>query len=119
MTLNITEVQKEVIESQGFMVVEFKLWYRKLGEMLLEYAQRIIDTRKAIVLFLQDKMLKAFESLANLAERISQELESCFKLYDYNLCEERQKYPFIRSIGKEYRPNLNNKIVYHRCRDRC
>ena len=35
MALNVTNEQKNVIESQGFMVVEFKLWYRKLGEMLL------------------------------------------------------------------------------------
>lgn len=44
MALNVTNEQKKVIESQGFMVVEFKLWYRKLGEILLEYTQRIIDT---------------------------------------------------------------------------
>lgn len=119
MILNVTNEQKKLIESQGFMVVEFKLWYRKLGKMLLEYAERMIDTRKAIVLFLQDRMLKAFESLANLTERISQELESISKFYDYNLYEERPKYPFIRSIGKEYKPNFNNKVVYHRCRDRC
>lgn len=119
MILNVTNEQKKLIESQGFMVIEFKLWYRKLGEMLLKYTPKIIDTWKAIVLFLQDKTLKAFESLANLAERMSQELESCSKFYDYNLYEERPKYPFIRFIGKEYRPNFNNKVVYHRCRDRC
>lgn len=53
MVLNVTEKQKKLIESQGYMVVEFKLWYRKLGEMLIDYVRRWIDTWKAIILFLQ------------------------------------------------------------------
>ena len=36
MVLNVTEEQKKLIESQGYMVVEFKLWFRKLGEMLID-----------------------------------------------------------------------------------
>lgn len=40
MYLNVSEDQKKVIELQGYMVVEFKLWYRKLGEMILEYARK-------------------------------------------------------------------------------
>lgn len=44
MVLNVSEEQKMVIESKGYMVVEFKLWCRKLGEMLLEYDAKVIDT---------------------------------------------------------------------------
>ena len=40
MILNVTNEQKHVIESQGFMVVEFKLWCRKLGKMILEYTEK-------------------------------------------------------------------------------
>ncbi len=115
MILNVTNEQKRVIESQRFMVVEFKLWYRKLGKMLLEYAERIIDTRKAIMLFIQEKMNRGFDTLKDFADKIKPYIEE-LQEFEY---EERPKYPFIRSIGKKYRPNFNNKVVYHRCRDRC
>lgn len=116
MALNVTNEQKKVIESQGFMVVEFKLWYRKLGEILLEYTQRIIDTWKAIMLFIQEKMNRVFvDMLKDFADTIKPYVE---ELQEFEH-EERPKYPFVRSIGKGYRPNFNNKVVYHRCRDRC
>lgn len=67
MALNVTNEQKKVIESQGFMVVEFKLWYRKLGEILLEYTQRIIDTWKAIMLFIQKKLADLEKNKAKIA----------------------------------------------------
>ena len=53
MVLNVTEEQKKLIESQGYMVVEFKAWFRKLWEMLIDYVRIWIDTWKAIALFLQ------------------------------------------------------------------
>lgn len=40
MDLNVSEDQKKVIELQGYMVVEFKLWCRKLGKMILEYTEK-------------------------------------------------------------------------------
>lgn len=115
MILNVTNEQKKVIESQGFMVVEFKLWYRKLGEVLFEYTKRIIDTWKAIMLFIQEKMNRVFDTLKDFADKIEPYIEE-FQAFEY---EKGLKYPFIRSIDKEYRPNFNNKVVYHRCRDRC
>ena len=115
MILNVTNEQKNVIESQGFMVVEFKLWYRKLGEVLFECTKRIINTWKAIILFIQEKMNRVFDALKDFADKIKPCIEE-LQEFEY---EERPKYPYIRSIGKEYRPNFNNKVVYHRCRDRC
>lgn len=115
MILNVTNEQKKVIESQGFMVVEFKLWCRKLGEMLLEYTQRIIDVWKAIMLFIQEKINRTFYTLKDFADKIKPCIEE-LQEFEY---KERPKYPFVRSIGKEYRPDFNNKVVYHRCRDRC
>lgn len=73
MVLNVTEEQKKVIESQGYMVVEFKLWCKKLTEQLTDFAHILIDAWKAIVLFLQDMMLKAFDSMKSLADRIMEE----------------------------------------------
>lgn len=119
MILNVTEEQKKLLESQEYMVVEFKLWYRKLGETLIDYVRRWIDTWKAIILFLQEKMFKAFDALQDLAERMAMELNPYAKRLEVVYCEERQKYPFIRSLGRKYQPNFSHKVIYHRCRDRC
>ena len=83
MILNVTNEQKKLIESQGFMVVEFKLWYRKLGEMLLEYTQRIIDTRKATILFIQEKMNRAFDTLKDFADKIKPYIEEMQELQEF------------------------------------
>ena len=119
MILNVTEEQKKLLESQGYMVVEFKLWFRKLGEMLIDYVRRWIDTWKAIVLFLQEKMFKAFDTFEDLAERISMELKPYVEqLEDVNHREHRE-HEFVRSLCKTYRLNLSKNVIYHRCRDRC
>ena len=119
MILNVTEEQKKLLESQGYMVVEFKLWFRKLGSMLIDYARRVIDTWKAIVLFLQEKMFEAYNTLDGLVERLGIELKPHVeRLEDVNRREHRE-YEFVRSLCKTYRLNLSKKVIYHRCRDRC
>lgn len=119
MVLNVTEEQKNVIESQGYMVVEFKLWYKKLGEMLINYVRRWIDTWRAIISFLQEMAFKAFGNLKDLSERFALE----FKLYSERLEDidysEKQKYPFVRYLGRKYQPIFRHRMIYHRCRDRC
>ena len=119
MIMNVTEEQKKLLESQGYMVVEFKLWIRKFGEMLIDYAIRWIDTWKAIVLFLQEKIAKAVESLIDFSERLLAEFKPYVEqLEDVNRREHRE-YEFVRSLCKTYRLNLSKKVIYHRCRDRC
>ena len=118
MILNVTNEQKRVIESQGFMVVELKLWYRKLGEMILEYAVKVIDTWKAIVLFIQEQAIKAFKHIKDFVEQLSNELEPYMNSLDYMDCE-KKKYLFVRSLGRAYEANVRRKVFYHRCRDRC
>ena len=119
MILNVTEEQKKLIESQGYMVVEFKLWYRKLGEMLIDYVRRVIDTWKAIMLFLQEKIAKAVETLIDLSERLLAEFKPYVEQLEYENRREHREYEFVRSLCKIYRLNLSKKVVYHRCRDRC
>ena len=65
-----------------------------------------------------EKMNRAFDTLKDFADKIKPYIEEMQELQEFEY-EERPKYPFIRSIGKKYRPNFNNKVVYHRCRDRC
>ena len=118
MVLNVSEEQKTVIESKGYMVVELKLWYRKLGEMLLEYAVKAIDTWRAIVLFIQEQVIKAFKHIKDFVEQLSNELEQYMGSLDYMDCE-KKKYPFVRSLRRAYEANIRRKVIYHRCRDRC
>lgn len=119
MILNVTEEQKKLLESQGYMVVEFKLCFRKLGEMLIDYVRRWIDTWKAMVLFLQEKIFEVYNTLDGLVERLCIELKPYVDRLKDVYCEERKKYPFIRSLGRKYQPNFSYKVIYHRCRDRC
>lgn len=118
MAINVSEDQKKIIESQGYMVVEFKLWYRKLGETLLEYATKVIDTWRAIILFVQEQAIKAFKLIKDFVEQLSNELERYMGSLDYMDCE-KKKYLFVRSLGRAYEANVSRKVVYHRCRDRC
>lgn len=118
MILNVSEEQKKIIESQGYMVVEFKLWYRKLGEMLFEYAAKVIDTWRSIILFLQECAIKAFKHIKDFMQQISNNLAPYMKQLEY-ADREKEKYPFVRSIGRTYEVNVSRKVVYHRCRDRC
>lgn len=118
MVLNVSEEQKKIIESQGYMVVEFKLWYRKLGKMILEYTEKVIDTWRAIILFLQEQAIKVFRPLKDFAERISNDLAPYVKQLEH-IDREKGKYPFVRSLGRAYEANVSRKVIYHRCRDRC
>ena len=119
MILNVTEEQKKLLESQGYMVVEFKLWYRKLGEALIDYVRRWIDTWKAIVLFLQEKIAKAVDTLADFSERLFAEFKPYVEQLEYVNRREHREYEFVRSLCKTYRLNLSKKVIYHRCRDGC
>ena len=97
MVLNVTEEQKKVIESQGYMVVEFKLWYRKLGEMIIDYVRRWIDTWKAIVLFLQEKIAKAVDTLICFSERLLAEFKPYVEQLELLNSKEHIEYEFVRS----------------------
>lgn len=118
MVLNVSEEQKKFIESQGHMVVEFKLWCRKLGKMILEYAEKVIDTWRVIILFIQKQAIKAFRHIKDFVERISNELEPYVKQLEH-ADREQEKYPFVRSLGRTHEANVRRKVIYHRCRDRC
>lgn len=120
MVLNVTEEQKKAIESQGYMVIEFKLWCKKLLERIEVAFRILVDDMKKVVLFLQDMMFRAFdgikEHLSMFVEEIRPLIDKLELEYDY---EPRRKYPFVRSLGRKYQPNFSYKIIYHRCRDRC
>ena len=119
MILNVTEEQKKLLESQGYMVVEFKAWFGKFGEMLIDYVRRQIDTWKAIMLFMQEKIAKSVDTLICFSERLLMEFKPYVERLEYVNRREHREYEFVRSLCKTYRLNLSKKVVYHRCRDRC
>ena len=118
MALNVSEDQKKVIESQGYMVVEFKLRCRKLCQMILESTEKVINTWRAIFLFIQEHAIKAFKHIKDFMEQLSNELEPYMNSLDYMDCE-KKKYLFVRSLGRAYEANVRGKVIYHRRRDRC
>ena len=118
MVLNVTEEQKKLIESQGYMVVELKLWFRKIREMLIDYVIRVIDTWKAIMLFMQEKIAKVVDTLVDFSERLLVEFKPYVEKLEYVNSREHRVYEFVRSLCNTYRLNLSKKVVCHRCRDR-
>lgn len=123
MIINVTEEQKIVIESQGYMVVEFKAWAKKVIERLAEWTKQVVDTFQLIIGFIQEMVFKCAEKLrefnSSLIEKwepVARYLDEQGIVLDY---EPKVKYPFVHSIGRTYRPNFGSKVIYHRCRDRC
>lgn len=120
MVLNVTEEQKKVIESQGHMVIEFKLWCKEMIERIEVAFRILVDNMKKVVLFLQDMMIRAFDAIKDIGSRLVEELRLLIDKqgmeYDY---EPHRKYPFVRSLGRKYQPNFRRRVIYHRCRDRC
>ena len=119
--LNISEEQKRLIESQGYMVVEFKAWAKKMLEWFRKWSEVVLDTWNMIFGFLEQMEIsrqcaKAVKEFSVCLEPL---VEAIDNLKDYCFDEPKVKYPFVRSIGRTYRPNFGSKVIYHRCRDRC
>lgn len=117
MILNVTEGQKQLIESQGYMVIQFKKWYRDVEPIITTFCNRIVDTVNLIITFLQDmafKIAQAIEPVIKFGIEVMEKFKDDDDFYEI----ETVKYPFIRSIGHKYEPRYNNKVIYHRCRDR-
>lgn len=118
MILNVTEEQKQLIESQGYMVVQLKKWCRDIEPILKQCIDKFVDSFNLIFTFLQDMYLKVCQCVEPLVE-FGIEVIDEFKLNDEFYDIETVKFPFIRSIGCKYEPNISNRVIYHRCRDRC
>lgn len=125
MILNITEKQKKLIESQGYMVIQFKAWAAKQIEWILRWSSRIIqeinDLWDWIISFLkQMKTSEMFKEISLCLRRIADKptdiVENPIPKIKY---EPRRKYPFARSIGRKYEPRYRQAVYLHRCRNNC
>lgn len=112
----VTDEQKRVIESQGFMVIEFKLWCNK---KLADVFHGIYDVWNSIKMFLQSKIFEAFnKAVKHLAERINTALKSCIQqICDLNSIE-KPKFQFVRTLGTKYSFAYKRVTIYH-CRNNC
>lgn len=125
MLLNVTEEQKKIIESQGYMVVEFKKFAIHSIELFKNTGFGNIDSTRLVLSFLE---YIAFEKICSVSLEkygifLKETFEECYKMLetfkDIVLVVQKQKYGFVRSIGKKYEPMYRSKVIYHRCRDRC
>jgi hypothetical protein len=108
----ITEDQKKVIESTGHYVIEFKLWFRKK-------CQKIIDTMKAIVEWIVEIMtVHGIPAIRTAMESI----KNTYTLFQKSEPNEMPKvcFPHIARRIQIYRFNAARsfKTIYH-CRNNC
>lgn len=116
--VTITEEQKRVIESQGFMVVDFKLWCKKIQNVITAGIHTLCNIWEAIVVFLQHKTCNAFDSMIQVVQRISEELRPyIYKIRDlYDI--QKPKFQLVKKIGQKYRCEYTRVTIYH-CRNNC
>lgn len=124
MIVNVTEEQKRVIESQGFMVIEYKKWCYDLEPLFKGLGMGVIEFCRKVFLFFEDmarKINKVMISLADSFAEIEMRLKDAFEFIgreDFYI-DDRLKYKFVRSIGNIRELHFDNRVIYHRCRDRC
>lgn len=125
MVINVTEQQKNFIESQGYMVVEFKARVKKHIEFVSRWSSRVIQAIEnvwnLIISFLEQmEIQKIFKRLSfefmEIVNKVKDVVDNPIPQFAY---EEREKYPFVRSIGRKYEPRYRQPIYLHRCRNNC
>lgn len=123
MIINITEEQKKVIESQDYMVIEFKLWANKSMTLMHSLGfENEMDTYRLLMAFFSYKftigITKKLEEIGVWLTDALKPLLDAFSLDDIYI-ESKDKYPFIRSLGRKYEVRYRKPVIYHRCRNNC
>lgn len=120
MIINITEEQKKVIESQGYMVIQFKAWAKKFLEWFNKYSSVVIDTWNMIFTFLEQMVLRIAENLHEFGIQLKEAFGELLKQGETDFyIEPRPKYDFVRKIGRKYEVRYTQPIIYWRCRNNC
>lgn len=123
MIINITEEQRKIIESQGYMLIEFKLWANKAISLIhrLGYENEM-DTHHLILAFFSCKAtIGVAEKLKEFGVRLTETLKPLLDVLDSNdlYVESSIKYPLIRNLGRKYEVRYTQPIIYWRCRNNC
>ena len=113
--VNITEQQKKVIEANGHMVIEFKLWCKKavnsvwdICRAIAEFISSFIEEKMKIVIAWAEDVYEKFEkqSIENYADKFIRSMEP------------RERYKLCKTLGIDYKPYIRRTPLYH-CRNNC
>lgn len=110
MRINITQEQKEIIESKGFMVVQVKLLILKTRAIQEKVRQR--------ARMIREKMQKAVENMAERVKKILKPIREKMSLDLIWVLEPRDRYKVVKALGLNYKAYFNRKGPYH-CRNNC
>lgn len=110
MRINITQEQKEIIESKGFMVVQVKWWILKTRAIREEVRQR--------ARMIREKMQKAVENIAKIMNEFLKPIREKMSLDLIWMLEPRDRYKVVKALGLNYKAYFNKKGPYH-CRNNC
>lgn len=113
MVISFTQEQKEIIESRGLMVVQVKLWLRKVAHLVQEKVQMYLKMVCETLRCLCKKAQSIFESLTLALDTHSVDAQSI--LTSMML---RERYKIVKRLGSDYRVYFCRKGVYH-CRNNC
>ena len=110
-------------ESQGYMLIEFKLWANKAISLIhrLGYENEM-DTHHLMLVFFSCKAtIGVTEKLKEFGVRLTETLKPLLDVLDSNdlYVESSIKYPFIRNLGRKYEVRYKEPVIYHRCRNNC
>ena len=113
MVISITQEQKEIIESKGLMVVQVKLWLRRVAHLVQELAQMYLKVVREALHCLCEKVKSAYDALARALNTHSVDMQSMLASM-----MPRERYKIVKRLGLDYRVYFCRKGVYH-CRNNC
>lgn len=122
MVINVSEEQKKVIESQGYMVVQFKKWAKETIERLREWGCKVLETWKLVIHYLEQMAYRVANKIIEQLSKFATELPKILKFSEEEndwFIEPTSKYSFIRSLGRKYEVRYRTPVIYHRCRNNC
>lgn len=111
-----TEEMKQVIESHGMMVIEFKKKVRDGIIIITEVANKIVAIIRACMDKWFDFGIRLFEKTKDFVEQFQEiiDFEPSLSFWLIN----GEKFHFVRKIDNGYRVFLKRRVPVH-CRNNC
>ena len=122
MIINVTDAQKNLIEQQGYMVVQFKKWAKETIEKLIEWGCKVLETWKLVFHYLEQMAYRVANKIIEQISKFATEVPKILKFSEEEndwFIEPTVKYPFIRNLGRKYEVRYMQPIIYWRCRNNC
>ena len=113
MVINITQEQKEIIESRGLMVVQVKLWLREVAHLVQEKVQMYLKAVREVLRYSCENVKRIIGALARALNMHSGDAQSVLASM-----MPRERYKIVKRLGLDYRVYFCREGVYH-CRNNC